>query len=47
MSNGIDEPPGTNVERSLADEPSFLYVGKLAEAKGVLTLLEFMRDFRR
>ncbi len=46
VSNGIDEPPGTDVERRLGDEPSFLYVGKLAEAKGLLTLLEFMRERR-
>lgn len=43
VSNGIDEPPAANVERVLGPTPSFLYVGKLAEAKGVLTLLEFMR----
>ena len=44
VSNGIDEPPGAAVERTLGREPSFLYVGKLAEAKGVLTLLEFVRE---
>lgn len=43
VSNGIDEPPDSGATRTLAADPSFLYVGKLAEAKGVLTLLEFMR----
>lgn len=42
VSNGIDEPPGAGGLRVLDDAPSFLYVGKLAEAKGVLTLLDFL-----
>ena len=46
VSNGIEEPPGAAVERRLGPEPAFLYVGKLAEAKGVLTLLEFARELK-
>jgi glycosyltransferase involved in cell wall biosynthesis len=42
LSNGIDEPPGAKVDRSYPAEPSFLYVGKLADAKGVTTLVEYM-----
>jgi glycosyltransferase involved in cell wall biosynthesis len=42
LSNGIEEPPGAIVERRFPDEPAFLYVGKLAEAKGVPTLVELM-----
>jgi glycosyltransferase involved in cell wall biosynthesis len=44
VSNGIDEPPGAAVTRALGPELSFLYVGKLAEAKGILTLLDFVGE---
>jgi glycosyltransferase involved in cell wall biosynthesis len=47
LSNGIEEPPGTTVERTFPDSPEFLYVGKLAEAKGVPTLVELAIDLAR
>jgi glycosyltransferase involved in cell wall biosynthesis len=43
VSNGIAAPPGPSVERAFpAPETRFLYVGKIAESKGVFTLVEAM-----
>ena len=43
VSNGIEEPPGELGERAYDPAAaSFLYVGKVAESKGVLTLVEAM-----
>jgi glycosyltransferase involved in cell wall biosynthesis len=44
VTNGIDEPPRAVVTRTLGPDLAFLYVGRIAEAKGVLTLLEYMGD---
>lgn len=49
ISNGIDEPPGVNNATSTytsGDERHFLYVGKIAYAKGISTLIDFVDDFR-
>jgi glycosyltransferase involved in cell wall biosynthesis len=43
VSNGIDEPPRALRERAFDPVAArFLYVGKVAESKGVLTLVEAM-----
>lgn len=50
VSNGIEEPPGVTADgrgtEGWSGPPTFLYVGKLAEAKGIFTLLGYVRSAR-
>jgi glycosyltransferase involved in cell wall biosynthesis len=45
VSNGIPEPPGAGERHAPDDVVRLLYVGKIAEAKGIFTLLEGVRHW--
>lgn len=46
LSNGIPKPPGAGGLRPALDAPfRLLYMGELARAKGIVTLLDLMRAF--
>ncbi len=44
VANGISEPPGADKHAPGFDRLRFLYVGVVSQSKGVLTLLDFVRE---
>ena len=45
VSNGIPDPPGAGERSAPSDVVHLLYVGKIAEAKGIFVLLEAVRSW--